>query len=131
MRTAVIDSRCEIGGSGTNFGIQNDLGSNTDVLVTSDKAAGIEIALRTMFPDVIAFDEIGSTKELLAVKESFNSGVTIITTAHIGSVEELLQRPVTAELIKSGAINQVAVLPKLHGATINLIKTEVLSLVNI
>lgn len=127
MRTAVIDSRCEIGGSGTNFGIQNDLGSNTDVLVTADKAAGIEIALRTMFPDIIAFDEIGNSKELLAVKESFNSGVSVITTAHIGSVEELLQRPVTAELIKSGAVNQIAVLSQLHGSAITLIKTEDLS----
>ena len=123
MRVSVIDSRCEIGGGGT-YGYQNDLGNNTDVLITGDKGAGIEIALRTMFPDIIAFDEIGSTKELLAVKESLNSGVSVITTAHIGNIDELMQRPVTAELIKSGAIKQVAVLSQLHGSSIKIFNAE-------
>lgn len=128
LRTAVIDSRCEISGVfGT--GIRNDLGNNADVLITADKAAGIEIALRTMFPDIIAFDEIGNSRELSGVMQSFNSGVSVITTAHIGSVDELMTRPVTSELIKSGAVNLVAVLPRLHGGEIKLYKAEDLSLV--
>ena len=41
-----------------------DLGACCDVLVSPDKAKGCEIALRTMFPDIIALDEIGTAAEL-------------------------------------------------------------------
>lgn len=127
QRVAVIDSRGEISGSSCGSTV-NDLGANTDVLMTYDKALGIEIALRTMFPDVIAFDEIGTADELKKVSESFCAGVGIITTAHIGSADELMSRNVTAGLIKSGAVKKVAVLPRLHGADITMLDTKELLL---
>ncbi len=130
LRIAVIDSRCEIAGS-FGEGLANDLGNNTDVLVTSDKASGIEMALRTMFPDIIAFDEIGSSDELRGVLQSFHSGVSVITTAHIGAEGELLCRPVTAELIESGAVKQIALLPRLHGGDIKIIKAEDIGVVTV
>ncbi len=116
-RVCVIDSRGEIFGGG-----KADLGKNTDIIHIDDKAKGIEIALRTMFPEVIAFDEIANTEELKRVKESFFSGVDIITTAHIGSKEELMSRNVTADLIKNKIVSTVAILPRLHGS-----KTEIYS----
>lgn len=118
-RICVIDSRGEI--SGSSFYRQNDLGRCTDVLYIDNKAKGIEIALRTMFPEIIAFDEIANIEELRRVKESFFSGVDIITTAHIGKKEELLKRNVTASLIKEGIVSSVALLPRLHGGNIEFI----------
>ena len=109
-RVAVIDSRGEISGGG-----MLDLGLATDILNAEQKAHGVEIALRTMFPDVIAFDEIGNTDELKAVSQCFSAGVKIITTAHIESLYDLGQREVTNQLIKSGVIDQIAVLPKITG----------------
>ena len=100
---------------------QNDLGRCTDVLYIDNKAKGIEIALRTMFPEIIAFDEIANIEELRRVKESFFSGVDIITTAHIGRKEEMLKRNVTASLIKEGVVSSVALLPRLHGGNIEFI----------
>lgn len=122
-RVAVIDSRCELSGAKGSV-LSNELGANTDVLITADKAAGIEIALRTMFPEIIAFDEIGNSRELEGVRQSLNSGVEIITTAHIGNVEDLLARPVTRELINSGAVKTVAILPALIGGEIRLISAQ-------
>lgn len=122
-KVSVIDSRREISGGNTNNGFL-DLGIASDVLLCEDKAKGIEIALRTMFPDVIAFDEIGTVAELKSVSDSFCSGVDIITTAHIGALDELLSRSVTYELLKSGAIDLVALLPRLHGNTIKLITVK-------
>ena len=122
-RIAVIDSRQEISGS-SNGKAANDLGPNTDILITENKANGIEIALRTMFPDIIAFDEISTLSELKSVSESFCAGVKIITTAHIGSIEELQTRAVTRELLSSGAISQVALLPRLHGDKIKVINAK-------
>ncbi len=117
-RVAVIDSRGEIGGRGCN-----DLGVNTDVINTEDKAKGLEIALRTMFPQAVAFDEIGTLEELDRVKESFNAGVAVITTAHIGSKKEITQRDITRQLLLSGAVKRVVLLPPLYGG-----KTEVFTL---
>ncbi len=122
-RVVVIDSRGEISGSFSGD-TMNDLGPNTDVLFNPDKASGIEMAVRTMFPEVVAFDEIGTTEELKKVQESFFSGVEILTTAHIGSTQELLKRRVTAELLKSGAVSQVALLPTLHGGDIRVIRAK-------
>lgn len=122
-RVAVIDSRCEISGSHLGQTV-TDLGANTDVLITEHKASGIEIALRTMFPDIIAFDEIGTERELKSVADSFCAGVSIITTAHAGSIAELKSRTVTSALLKSGAIQQVAFLPNIHGGKITLFSTK-------
>lgn len=122
-RITVIDSRCEI--SGSSYGITvNDLGANTDVLISENKALGIEIALRTMFPDIIAFDEIGTVEELKSVSDSFCAGAKIITTAHIGTLTEMKNRNVTSALLKSGAVNQIAILPKIHGGIIRLFSAK-------
>lgn len=117
-RICVIDSRGEI--SGHIGAKRNDLGRCTDVLYIDDKAKGMEIALRTMFPEIIAFDEIANAEELNKVKESFFSGVDIITTAHIGSKEELLKRSVTYELVKDRIISYVALLPRIYGGEAEL-----------
>ena len=122
-RVAVIDSRGEI--SGRIGGVTgNDLGPDSDVLLTANKAEGIEIAIRTMFPDIVAFDEIGTEEELKKVSESFCAGVTVITTAHIGTAEELLRRRVTAALIESGAVSKIALLPRIHGGAIKIIPVK-------
>ncbi len=113
-RVCVIDARNEIS-------LLGNLGVASDVLFCEDKAKGIEIALRTMFPDVIAFDEIGNSDELKSVSESFNAGVDIITTAHAGSIEELINRNVTSSLLNSGAISHIALLPRIHGNEIKVI----------
>lgn len=105
QRVAVIDSRGELSGGGVL-----DLGVNTDVLYTLDKAKGTDIALRTMFPNIIAFDELGTTAELQSIKNCFNAGVTVITTAHGGKEEDIIRRDVTREIIESGAISRVALL---------------------
>ena len=118
-RVAVIDTRGEISGA-----FHNDLGANTDVIITHDKAKGIEMALRTMFPDIIAFDEIGTEAELESVSQSFLSGVEIITTAHIGSLRELTKRAVTRSVILSGAIENVVLLPENRKGDIKIISVE-------
>ena len=114
-RVAVIDSRGEISGGG-----MHDLGLATDVLNAENKAQGVEIALRTMFPDVIAFDEIGNTDELKAVSQCFSAGVKIVTTAHIDSLFDLETREITKKLTQSGAIDQIAVLPRITGGKITV-----------
>ena len=108
-RVAVVDSRGELSGSSMGHSF-NDLGENTDILMIKSKAQGIEIAVRTLFPDIVVFDEIGTDAELAGVKSSLNSGVMVITTAHIGEEKDLMRRSVTRELLLSGAIKKVVLL---------------------
>lgn len=103
-RVTVIDSRGEIYGGGL------DLGINTDVLHIEDKAKGVDIALRTMFPHYIAFDEIGTDDEFYGVQNCFNAGVKIITTAHCNNKNDAFERSIIRKITQSGAVGNVAVL---------------------
>jgi stage III sporulation protein AA len=114
QRVAVIDCRGEIAAVRLSVP-QNDVGENTDVIMGTGKREGIEMAVRTMYPQVVAFDEIGSVAEVDEVIRSLHSGVRVITTAHVGKEEELYRREVTAKLIKSGVISCVALLSSAGG----------------
>ncbi len=122
-RISLIDTRGELaaasGGRATL-----DVGINTDVISGGNKAKGAEIALRTLFPEYIAFDEIGNSEELELVSESFFSGIGIITTAHASSIEELLSRSVTSKLLELGAIEYIALLPDKIGGEITVMSAE-------
>lgn len=108
-RVCVVDTRGEISASylGESF---NDLGQNTDVLIGYEKNKGFLMAVRTMFPDIVAFDEFGTKEELDGIAEGFLSGVDVALTAHINGESDLLKRDITKQLLLSGAINTVAVL---------------------
>ncbi len=108
-RVAVVDTRGEI--SACHSGkIQNDLGDNTDVLYGIEKARGVEIALRTLGPDIIAFDEIGTEAELGAVAQCMGGGADVVLTAHIGKLSELATRSITRKLLTQNNVKLVAML---------------------
>lgn len=116
-RVCVIDTRGELFGGGL------DLGPNTDVISGLSKAKGAQNALRSMFPQYIAFDEIGTEEELSMVRESFFSGVKILTTVHAESTEDLRRREVTKNLLSSGPENLV-LLGKNYDSKKLFLKTE-------
>lgn len=102
LRVAVVDERGEL--AATYQGLpQNFLGLCCDVLDGYPKGDGIMQAVRCLSPDVVICDEIGGEGDGLALEQSLNSGVTVIATAHAGSLEELKARPQTARLLSSGA----------------------------
>lgn len=87
-RIGVVDERSEI--AACHMGIpQNNLGICTDVLDRCRKSQGMLMLLRSMAPDIIAVDELGSEADFLAVEQVLNSGCTIIGTVHAADMEEL------------------------------------------
>ncbi len=121
-RITVIDSRGEI--AAVQCAVpQNDVGVNTDVITGAEKAEGLSMAVRTMAPQIVAFDELGTPNEVDMIVSGLSSGVSVITTAHIGKKEDLKNRPVTAKLLKSGAISKV-VLVNRAGGNLEILKTE-------
>lgn len=49
--------------------------------------------IRSMSPEVLVVDEIGSKKDVQALLEAINAGVIIISSIHGKSLEELKKRP--------------------------------------
>ena len=87
----VVDERYEIAAS--VHGIpQNDLGMRSDVISGCRKEEAMLLALRTMRPDIIAVDELGSEREDLAVDRIVTCGVRLLATAHAGSMEQLWEQ---------------------------------------
>lgn len=122
-RITVVDSRGELSGSFLGES-HNDLGPNTDIIISPDKALGTDIAIRTMFPDMVAFDEVGTKPELKSLKDSFNCGVDIITTAHIHYKEDLVKRDITRELIMGGITPLIVLLPPMLSEEIEFLTSE-------
>ncbi|WP_411676757.1 stage III sporulation protein AA [Caproicibacter sp.] len=113
-KVAVVDERGEI--AGTYMGVpQNDLGCCCDVLDGYPKADGILLAVRTLSPEIIICDEIGSESEVTAVEQGLNTGVTMIASIHAGSVQELMRRVQTQKLLRTGAFASVALLDAKNG----------------
>lgn len=108
-RISVIDTRGEITGYASGEP-SVDIGRNSDVFFGGDRPKCIEIALRVFAPEIICFDEIGTRAELAAVRQSFNAGADIITTAHAGSIDDFKSRPVLRQLLLCGAVKTVVLL---------------------
>ncbi len=116
-RVAVVDCRGEIAAV-KNCICGLDVGVNTDVITGGEKAQGIETALRVMTPDIISFDEIGSRDELMKISDCLNSGVSIITTLHCESREQLISRNKYLPLLETMAFSHFVFLDSCHNALV-------------
>ena len=106
---AVVDERSEI--AGCIQGIpQMDIGCRTDVLDGCPKQEGIRMLLRSMAPQIIAVDEIGSAADVQALEAAAESGVAVIATAHSDSIESLYRHPILTKLVKEQYFALIAVL---------------------
>lgn len=77
----VVDERSELAGSFCGIP-QNDLGMRTDVLDACPKEQGMFLLLRSMSPQVIAIDELGSREELEQLQRAEACGCKILATVH-------------------------------------------------
>lgn len=102
----VIDERCEI--SAMYKGVmQNDLGIRTDVINNIPKHIGMKLAIRSMSPQIIASDEIGSQQDSQAIKYAMCCGVKGIFTAHGKNLEEINKNPELKELIQEKIFDKI------------------------
>lgn len=109
LTTGLVDERSEVAGCYRGVPRRN-VGVRTDVLDGCPKAEGMIMLLRSMAPQVIATDEIGSREDVAALEEVFNAGVKIIVTVHGSSLAELANRPTLNYLINSKIIERYVLL---------------------
>ena len=106
MNIGLVDERGEI--SALYKGIpQNDIGIRTDVLENIPKHIGIKMLIRSMAPQIITADEIGTKQDAEAIKEAVCSGVKGIFTAHGSNKKELMKNPTIRELIDENIIEKI------------------------
>ncbi len=108
-KVAIIDERNEIAYKGLN-GINADIGFNSDVLTGFPKGLGIEMAIRTLSPEMIVCDEISGADEVSAIADGFLCGVKFAVSVHAASIADLVFKPVVRELLSFNEFDYIVLL---------------------
>jgi stage III sporulation protein AA len=88
QQVSVVDERSEIAGSYQGIP-QNQVGIRTDVLDACPKTEGMMLLVRSMTPQVIAVDEIGSKEDLAALQRIAVCGTGVLATMHGYSLKDV------------------------------------------
>lgn len=94
-RVAVVDTRSELSATLEDV-------TMADILLSYPRGKGIEIAVRTLSPEYIICDEIGSEAEGEAIMDASHTGVSFAASAHGGSFEELMRSQYIRKLWEAG-----------------------------
>ena len=105
MTVGVVDERSELGACYQGVP-QNDLGPRTDVLDCCPKAQGMMMLVRSMAPQVIAVDEIGSREDVEAIDYIRSCGCALAATVHGTSLEDICSKPVLGRLVEEGVFER-------------------------
>lgn len=103
QKTVLVDERSELS---ADF----DVGYNCDIIKNFPKEKGIEIALRTMSPDIIVCDEIATNEELEKVQFGFSSGVKFAVSVHLKDIENISLESIAGKLIDSKEFDYLIIL---------------------
>ena len=105
----VVDERGEI--AAMYKGIpQNDIGIKTDVVDNMPKPEAMRMLVRSMSPEVITCDEIGSIEDIKAIDYAMCCGVKGIFTAHGKDLEELNRNPELTKLLNKHIFERIILL---------------------
>lgn len=123
INVGVVDERGEI--AAMYKGIpQNDIGRRTDILDNIPKDIGMKMLIRSMNPKVIVADEIGSTKDIEAIKYAICSGVKGVFTAHGNGLKDIINNPILNELYITDGIERVLAIDENRNVHLEYEKSE-------
>lgn len=97
LKTVVIDERCELWPCGP-WGLPKQIPLHCDVLTGCEKSFGINLAVRSLGPQVIACDELGSQSEMLSLEQGKHAGVEFLCSVHGYSIRDIERRLGKTEL---------------------------------
>ena len=114
-KVTIVDERSEIAACYNGIP-QMNVGIRTDILDNCLKKSGMIMAIRSLSPEVLICDEIGTEGDLEALNMAFNSGVNIIVTVHGYDINDIYNRKVFKELIDNCVLERIIVLSNRRGA---------------
>ena len=94
-QVGVVDERSEIAGAYMGMP-ENRMGIRTDVLDSCPKVLGMMMMVRSMSPEVVAVDEIGSREDMQAIRTIQQCGCSVIAAMHGASMEDVVRREIDA-----------------------------------
>lgn len=108
-KVVFIDERYELsamdgGTPGKNIGLC------ADALCGLPKREALEQAVRTLSPEVILCDELGSPAEVEEIRSGLACGVGFLVSVHCGTPEELYWNPLIRMLMETGAFHSLVLL---------------------
>lgn len=105
-KIVVVDSRNEFAGKQNNDFLL-DVGANCDVLTGFKKVQGIEIAIRTLSPEIIVCDEIATIGELKKINFGFSCGVKFFLSVHIEKIEDIYKKDIVLKLKNTNELSHI------------------------
>ena len=102
----IVDERGEIASCFKGVP-QNDVGMRTDIIENVSKSQGLRMLIRSMSPEVIACDEIGTQEDVQAIRQAMCSGVKGIFTCHGKTTEDIKKNTAISELIESKVLEKI------------------------
>lgn len=109
MTVGVVDERSELGACYMGMP-QNDLGCRTDILDGCPKVEGMMMLVRSMSPQIIAVDEVGSGEDVEAMEYVMNCGIRLLATAHGNSIDDIKNKPVLGRLVRERVFERYVLL---------------------
>ena len=110
----VIDERGEIASVNNNG--ESNLNSNfADVLSFMPKPQAISLGIRSLAPNLILTDEIGSKEDISALYYAGNCGVNVMASVHASSVLELRRKVEFEQILKDRFFTRFVVLSSREG----------------
>lgn len=89
---------------------QNEIGIMTDVLDGYPKGLGMNLALRSLSPEVMILDELAGEEDARSIRQSLHAGCAVIASVHAGSLEELSDQAHIRRLLQERSFAHVVLL---------------------
>lgn len=113
-KVCIVDERSELAGCFEGIP-QMNVGVRTDVLDSCLKSEGIMMAIRSMSPDVVICDEIGTNSDMESIIMAMNCGINLVTSIHGFGIEDLNKRMVFKELVDNKVFRRAIILSNANG----------------
>lgn len=108
-RVTVVDERMELWPvSEDGFAALPPL--HCDVLSGYLKGEGMQLALRSLSPEILVCDEIGTHEDAASIEASLHAGTGVLASAHAASVEDLWHRPQLYYMLKEFFFDDIVLL---------------------
>lgn len=108
-KVSLIDERSEI--ASIYGGVpQSDIGLKVDIFNGYPKDIGISSAIRTMSPNIIFCDEIGTKQDFKSLEWGAICGVKFICTAHASNINQVYRNPNFKRILDTSAFDYIVLL---------------------